>query len=130
MKFLVSFIICLLFSFGKTREDKCNDIIYGKWKVSEAFCSETDEVPKGFILTFLKNKKGYLTYKDVGEKEFFVWKTNSDTLKLNFERESEMKNVIFKKDHFVFRELPFSKKYLELRYVDFINCGVKLEFIE
>ena len=112
MKLFVSFIVlCLLFSFNEIRKDKYNDdIICGKWKVCDAFCSEKDEVPKGFTLKFLKNKKGYLRYKDFEENELFTWGANSDTLKLNFERESEMKNVIFKKNYFIYRKLPYSKK--------------------
>ena len=94
------------------------------------FCSEREEVPKGFSLTFFKNKKGYLEYVNAQEKEDFTWETNSDTLKLNFEREGEVKNVLFKKDKFLFRKLPYNKKHIELRYLDFKDCGVELEFIE
>ena len=120
----------LLFSFVGIREKDSGNIIMGKWKVSGMFCSEREEVPKGFFFTFLKNNKGYLEHENVKEKEAFTWETNSDTLKLNFERESEMKNVLFKKDKFIFRELPFYKKHIELRYLDFKDCGVQLEFIE
>lgn len=131
MKFFISFFaICLLFSFDEIAKDKPNDIVLGRWKVSDAFCSEREEIPKGFILTFLRNNRGYLEGKDVGEKEFFMWKTNSDTLKLNFERESELKNLLFAKDQFIFRELPYRKKNIELRYLDFMQCGIKLEFID
>ncbi len=64
------------------------------------------------------------------EKEPFIWQINSDTLKLKFERESEVKNVLFKKDKFLFKRLPYNKKHIELRYLDFKECGVELEFIE
>jgi hypothetical protein len=94
------------------------------------FCSEKEEVPKGFSLTFFKNNKGYLEQKDVKEKEPFIWETHSDTLKLNFERESEVKNMFFKKDKFIFRQLPYRKKHIELRYLNFKECGLELEFIE
>lgn len=131
MKLYISIIsIYLLFSFAEIGEKKNDNIMHGKWKVSGIFCSERDEVPKGFSLTFLKNNKGYLEQKDIKEKEPFTWKTNSDTLNLNFERESEVKNVLFKKDKFIFRELSYSKKYIELRYLDFKDCGIELEFIE
>ena len=131
MKFYMSVIsIYLLFSFAEIGENNTENLILGKWKVSGMFCSERDEVPKGFSLTFLKNNKGSLEQENVTEKEPFTWETNSDTLKLNFERESEVKNVLFEMDKFIFRELPYRKKHIELRYLDFKHCGVELETIE
>lgn len=131
MKLYISVIsIYLLFSFAEIGEKNNGNIVPGKWKVSGMFCSERDEVPKGFSLTFLKNNKGYLEQKNIKEKEPFTWKTNSDTLNLNFERESELKNVLFKRDKFIFRELTYRKKHIELRYLDFKDCGIELEFIE
>jgi hypothetical protein len=130
MKLYISVIsIYLLFSFTEIGERNKGNI-HGKWKVSGMFCSEREEVPKGFSLTFFKNNKGYLEQEDVKEKEPFAWEINSDTLKLNFERESEVKNVLFKKNKFIFRELPYRKKHIDLRYLDFKNCGLELEFIE
>lgn len=120
----------LLFSSVKIGEKDNRNIIAGKWKISGMFCSEREEVPKGFSLTFFKNNEGYLEQKDLKEKEAFTWETNSDTLKLNFERESEVRNVLFKRDKFIFRELPYHKKNIELRYLDFKECGIELELIE
>jgi hypothetical protein len=119
-----------LFSSVKIGEKDNRNIIAGKWKISGMFCSEREEVPKGFSLTFFKNNEGYLEQKDLKEKEAFTWETSSDTLKLNFERESEVKNVLFKRDKFIFRELPYHKKNIELRYLDFKECGIELELIE
>lgn len=119
----------MLFSFAEIG-NKGENLILGKWKVSGMFCTEREDVPKGFSFTFLENKTGYLEHENLKEKEAFTWETNSDTLKLNFERESEMKNVLFKMDKFLFRELPYHKRHVELRYLDFKNCGVELEFVE
>ena len=131
MKLYISVIsIYLLFSFAKIREENNGIIILGKWKVSGMFCSEREEVPQGFSQTFFKNNKGYLEHESVKEKEPFTWETNSDTIKLNFERESEVKNMLFKMDKFIFRELPYRKKQIELRYLDFKDCGIELEIIE
>ena len=131
MKLYTMFLsIYLLFSFSKIKEKQAENIILGKWKVSGMFCSEREEVPKGFSFTFFKNRKGYLEHENVKDKEIFTWETNSDTLKLNFERESEVKNMLFKMDKFLFRELPYRKKHIELRYLNFKDCGVELEFIE
>ncbi|MFB9079937.1 hypothetical protein ACFFLS_08600 [Flavobacterium procerum] len=124
------FSIYLLCTFHEIKEKKEENPILGKWKVSGLFCSERDEVPKGFSFTFLENGKGYLENEKVIEKETFIWQTNSDTLKLKFERESELKNVLFKKDKFLFRKFPYNKKHIELRYLDFKECGVELEFIQ
>ncbi|WP_431244916.1 hypothetical protein ACQ9BO_12260 [Flavobacterium sp. P21] len=124
------FSIFLLCIFHEIREKKEENLILGKWKVSGMFCSEKEEVPKGFSFTFLENGKGYLEHEKVKEKEVFIWHTNSDTLQLKFERESEVKNVLFKKDKFLFRKLPYNKKHIELRYLDFKECGVELEFMK
>ena len=131
MKLYISVIsIYLLFSFAEIEKKNNENIILGKWKVSDMFCSEREEIPKGFFFTFFKNNKGYLEHEVLKEKEAFTWETNSDTLKLNFKRESEVKNVLFKKNKFIFRELPYRKKHIQLRYLDFKQCGVELEFIE
>jgi hypothetical protein len=128
--FTLFFSIYLLCTFHEIREKKEENLILGKWKVSGMFCSEKEEVPKGFLFTFFKNGKGYLEHGKVIEKEPFIWQINSDTLELKFELESEIKNVLFKKDKFLFRKLPYNKKHIELRYLDFKECGVELEFIE
>lgn len=131
MKFYtLLFSICLLCTFHEIRKQKNENPILGTWKVSGMFCSEREEVPKGFIFTFLKNGKGYLEHEKVIEKEIFVWQINSDTLKLKFEHESELKSMLFKKDKFLFRKLPYNKKHIELRYLDFKECGVELEFVK
>jgi hypothetical protein len=128
--FTLVFSIFLLCTFHEIREKKEETLILGTWKVSGLFCSERDEVPKGFSFTFLENGKGYLEHKKVKVKEVFIWHTNSDTLQLKFERENEVKNVLFKKDKFLVRKLPYHKKHIELRYLDFKECGVELEFIQ
>ncbi|MCM0666554.1 hypothetical protein [Flavobacterium tyrosinilyticum] len=128
--FTLFFSIYLLCTFHEIREKKEENLILGKWKVSGMFCSEKEEVPKGFLFTFFKDGKGYLEHEKAIEKEPFIWQINSDTLKLKFERESEIKNVLFKKNEFLFRKLPYNKKHIELRYLDFKECGVELEFIE
>jgi hypothetical protein len=38
--------------------------------------------------------------------------------------------MFFKKDKFIFRQLPYRKKHIELRYLNFKECGLELEFIE
>lgn len=131
MKFYtLVFSIYLLCIFHEIREKKNENPILGTWKVSGMFCSEKEEVPKGFSFTFFKNGKGYLEHEKVIEKEPFIWQINSDTLKLKFERESEVKNVLFKKDKFLFRRLPYNIKHIELRYLDFKECGIELEFMK
>ncbi|PXY47093.1 hypothetical protein DMB68_08085 [Flavobacterium hydrophilum] len=128
--YILALSISLMLFFTENKEKSDENIILGKWKVCGMFCSEREEVPKGFSFTFFKDKKGYLEHEDVKEKEIFTWVTNSDTLILNFERESEVKNVLFTKDKFLFRKLPYLKKHIQLRYLDFKSCGVVLEFME
>lgn len=122
-------IVLTLFFIGNEVENDEN-IVIGKWKVSGMFCSEEQEVPKGFVFTFFKDKKGYLEHENVNEIENFSWKINGDTLRLNFERESEVKNMLFKSDDFLIRELNWREKHIQLRYLDFKQCGVLLEFIK
>ena len=102
----------------------------GKWKVSGMFCTESEQVPKGFYLAFLENGTGYIEQLEAKQIEKFTWKTNSDTLRINFENENGIKSAIFNSNNFLYSELPWRKKHIQLRYLNFKECGFELEFIK
>ncbi|WP_445455182.1 hypothetical protein [Flavobacterium sp. HNIBRBA15423] len=130
-KFLTMFISTyLFFSFTENYKHENNTILFGKWRVSGMFCSEREEVPEGFSFTFYENGRGCVEYQKIIEKDVFNWQTNSDTLKLNFEDNNGIKNILFKDNQFIFRKLPHHKTHVELRYLDFKKCGLELEFLE
>ncbi len=130
-KFLIIFISTyLFFSFTEIYKPENNTTLYGKWRVSGMFCSEREKTPKGFSFTFYDNGRGYVEYEKIPEKDIFNWQTNWDTLKLNFEDNNGIKNILFKENQFLFRKLPHYKTHVELRYLDFKKCGLELEFLE
>lgn len=117
-------IFCL--SFTQSSE---NDIV-GKWKISGMFCDESEEPPKGFSITFLKDHNGYFEHDKIQEKDNFTWNVKSDTLKLSFVNEKGIHGVLFEKTNFTFRELERRALYLEIRYTHFRRCGYELEFVK
>ena len=120
-------ILCLSF----TKDNK--ELVIGVWKISGMFCSEEEETPKDYSITFLKDHNGYLQFGEVPEfviKDNFTWIVKSDTLKLNFENINGIHKTLFEKNVFTFRELSWKNRHLEIRYAHFRQCGYRLQLIK
>lgn len=120
-------ILCLSF----TKDNK--ELVIGVWKISGMFCSEEEETPKDYSITFLKDHNGYLQFGEVPEfviKDNFTWIVKSDTLKLNFENINGIHKTLFEKTVFTFRELSWKNRHLEIRYAHFRQCGYRLQLIK
>lgn len=130
VQFVVIILIVILFlSFAKDNKES----LIGVWKISGMFCSEEEETPKGFSITFLKDHNGYFEFDEVPEfvkKDNFTWIVKSDTLKLDFKNINGIHKTLFEKTVFTFRELPWKNRHLEIRYADFKKCGYRLELIK
>ncbi len=128
---LVVIILIVFLCLSFTKDNK--ELVIGVWKISGTFCSEDEETPKGYSITFLKDHNGYFQFDKVPEyvkKDNFTWIVKSDTLKLNFENTNGIHKTLFEKNVFTFKELPWKNRHLEIRYVHFRQCGYRLELIK
>lgn len=123
--YLIFLLVIFISSFKEIRKDEKSMI--GKWKFSGMFCTEQEEVPKGFFIELMENGKGYFEHTEVSEKEKFKWKTNEDTLYLDFENKNGIQNALFTSNEFIFKVLPWHKKHIQLRFKNFKECGLVIE---